>query len=199
MPLHKVLAVLFLILVVVPSGIAQEEKRKIFNKDGQLEITPEMLEKAKQREERLRDPSFIKLKIEPQSNCQDEETKKVSDCYQAHSKIQMKIWMTNVSSESINITINRYHHPYRPELFRDGQSVLYRKAMAEIVDKPPSFGSSLTAILEPGKAKMVDVIYLDEWYEPLDPGHYQLDVKWRFLLDGGWTHVASTTFEVEAK
>lgn len=45
----------------------------------------------------------------------------------------------------------------------------------------------------------VDVIYLDEWYEPLDPGHYQLDVKWRFLPDGGWTNVASTTFEVEAK
>jgi hypothetical protein len=196
MPLYQAFAVLVLIPVVASSGFSQEGKSKP-NKNGQLEITPEVVERLKRRDERLRDPSFIKLKLEPESNCQAEDSKQVSDCFKTHGKIKIKVFMTNVSSASINITISRTHYPYSPQLFRDGQPVPYRKAMTEVLEKPQPFSSSFTDLLEPGKAKMVDLISLNEWYEPLEPGHYQLDVKWLFLPDGNWTDAGSITFEVE--
>lgn len=198
MSAYKVFSLFVLVLVVASSGISQEEKLKV-NKDGQLEITPEMAEKAKRRIERLRDPSFIKLEIVPESNCQDEEAQKTSDCYKAHSKIKMKLLMTNMSSESITITINNSYDLYNLQLFRDGESVPYRKDVVEVIAKPPPFVSSIGAKLESGKAEMINIISLDQWYKPLEPGHYQLDIKRRFLPDGGWTHTASTTFEVEPK
>lgn len=199
MSAYKVLTLLVLVLVGASSGISQEGKLKV-NKDGQMELTPEMVEKAKKQTERLRDPSFIKLKIELQSNCHDEEAKKVSNCYQAHSKIEIKVLMTNISSESINITINNSYYQYNLQLFRDGELVPYRKEVAEIADKPPvDVYSNKSATLEPGKTVITDTIYLGKWYRPLEPGHYQLDLKRRFLPDGGWTDIASTTFEVEAK
>ncbi|HEX8846957.1 MAG TPA: hypothetical protein VF791_20105 [Pyrinomonadaceae bacterium] len=196
MPPYKVLRLLFLVLVVAASGIAQEEKLKV-NKDGQLEVSPEMTEKAKRRRERLRDPSFIKLEIEPESNCQDEESKKVSDCYKAHGKIELKLLMTNMSSEAITITINNSYDLHHLQLFRDGQLVPYRKEVAKVIDNPPPFVSSIAVNLESGETEIVGIIYLDTWHKPLESGHYQLDIKHRFLSDGGWTNTASTTFEVE--
>jgi hypothetical protein len=196
MSLNKVLATLFLVFLAASSG-ASQEKLKI-NKNGQLEITPEMAEKARRRTERLRDPSFIKLEIELVSNCQDEELKKVADCYKARSKIILNLLMTNTSSEPIKFTINSPYWPNNLQLFRDGELVPYRKDVAPIVDKPPTFlYRNISVELEPGKKQVVDVFSLDGWYEPIEPGHYQLEIKHRFLLDGGWTNTASATFEVE--
>jgi hypothetical protein len=197
MLLYQVFSLLVLVLAIASSGISQEGRLKV-NKNGQMEVSPEMAEKAKRQNERLRDPSFIKLKIEPVSNCQDEESKKMSDCYKAHSKINMKLLMTNVSSESITITISNSYYPYNLQLFRDGQLVPYRKDVAEIVDKPSAaVYRNISVKLEPGKTEMVDMIYLGKWYRSLESGHYQLDIKRRFLVDGGWTDTASITFEVE--
>jgi hypothetical protein len=196
MSLNKLLTVLFLVLVLAASSISQEEKPKI-NKQGQLEVSPEMAEKVKRQNERLRDPKFIELKLVPVSNCKDEKSQKTLNCYTAHGKITLQLLMTNKSLEPINIATNNSYYPYNLQLFRDGQLVPYRKDVAEIVDKPPAFVSSIRVKLEPGKTEMVDMIYLSMWYRPLEPGHYQLDIKRRFQLDGVWTETASTTFEVE--
>lgn len=200
MPSHRVLMSLLALLFIASSGLSQEKKLKT-NKDGQLEVTPEMAEKWKRQSERLRDPSFIKLEIVPVSNCSDEEAKKTSDCYKAHSKIEIKLLMTNMSSETINTTIN-INNPYYSnnlQLFRDGELLTYRKDVTEMITKPPPFVSSIRVKLEPGKTKMATMISLNQWYGPLEAGHYQLDIKRRFLPDGGWTATASTTFEVEPK
>jgi hypothetical protein len=196
MSFNRVLSMLFLVLLAA-SPSASQEKLKV-NKNGQLEITPEMAEKARRRTERLRDPSFIKLEIELVSNCQDEEAKKIADCYKAHGKVVLNLLMTNTSSESITFGISSPYWPKNPQLFRDGELVPYRKDVAGIVDKPsPSIIRKISVDLEPGKTKAGDIISLDTWYEPLEPGHYQLDIKYRFLPDGGWTNTASTAFEVE--
>ncbi|HJU54891.1 MAG TPA: hypothetical protein VJ715_09975 [Pyrinomonadaceae bacterium] len=188
---------LSLVLAAASPAVSQQDKLKI-NKHGQLEITPEMAEKARRRGERLRDPSFIKLEIEPISNCQDEEAKKIADCYKAHGKVVLNLLMTNTSSESIKFAIGSPYWPNSLQLFRDGELVPYRKDTAEIADKPPvALYNNYSVELKPGKTQVVGVISLAGWYEPLEPGHYQLDIKRRFLLDGGWTNTASTTFEVE--
>jgi len=197
MLLNRVLTGLFLVLVVGPSGISQEGKLKINKKTGQLEVSPEMVEKARRQNERLRDPSFINLEIIPVSNCQDEEARKNSDCYKAHSRIKLKVLMTNMSSESITIAMNRSYYSYNIQLFRDWQLLPYRKEVVELADKPPDSVSSIRVKLEPGKVEMVDMIPLGAWYKPLEPGHYQLEIKRRFQLDGRWTNIASSSFEVE--
>jgi hypothetical protein len=198
MSLNKVPMLVFLTLVVASSALSQDEKLRK-NKDGQLELTTQMAERLKRETERLKDPSFIKLEIEPVSNCQDEETKKVSDCYRTHDTIKMKLLMTNTSLESIVIEIEKSYFPYSLQLFRDGQLVPYREEVAKIIDNPPTSISRISAKLEPGKKEMVDMIALDRWYEPLEPGHYLLNIKRRFELDGGWTDTASVTFEVQPK
>jgi hypothetical protein len=197
MSLNKALATLFLVLIAASPGISQEEKAK-FNKNGQLEIPPGVAEKARRRRERLLNPSFIKLEVEPVSNCEDEESKKIADCYKARSKIVLNLLMTNTSSESITFSISSPYWPNNPQLFRDGELVPYRKDVGPIVGQPPTFlYRKISVELEPGKTKVGDTISLDQWYEPLEPDHYQLDIKYRFLPDGGWTNTASTTFEVE--
>jgi hypothetical protein len=195
----KALTLVLLVLAVASSGISQEEKLKV-NKDGQLKVTPEMVEKAKRKSERLRDPSFIKLELVRESNCQDEGDLKLSDCYKAHRTIKMKLLMTNTSSESIFITVNNSYYPYNLQLFRNGKLVPYRKDVAEVADKPPAgIYSNISVKLEPGKTVMAEMLYLDNWYEPLEPGHYRLDLKRRFQSDGGWTAPASTKFKVDSR
>lgn len=194
---NRVLATLFLVLLAASLGASQEQKVKI-NKNGQLEIPPEVAEKAMRRRERLLHPSFIKLEVEPVSNCQDEEEKKIADCYKAHGKIVLNLLMTNTSSESITFAISSPYWPNKPQLFRDGEVVPYRQDVAGIADKPPAYIiRKISVELEPGKTKIGDTISLNQWYEPLEPGHYQLDIKYRFLPDGEWTNTASAMFEVE--
>ncbi len=97
MSANKALTLLFWVLVIAPSGICQGGKTEVKKRTGQWERTPEMAEQMKRQRERLLDPSFIKLEIVPVSNCQDEEAKKVSGCYQAHRKIRLELFMTNMS------------------------------------------------------------------------------------------------------
>lgn len=194
---HTHLILLLVLLTTAFVGVAQEEKQKTVDKKGQWEISPEMAEKVKRQREKLREPSFIKLEIVRESKCQDKEARKVSDCYKSRSEIELKLLMTNISSEPINITVNNSYYPYNLQLYRNGELVPYREDVAKIADKPSASVSSIRVTLAPGKIEETEVIYLSKWYKPLEPGHYQLDIKRRFVLDGGWTDVVSTTFEVE--
>jgi hypothetical protein len=196
MRFYKVFSLIVLVLAAASSGISQEEKQRT-DGYGRFEVNPEIMARAKRQFERLNAPSFIKLKIEPESKCRDEDSKKVSDCYTAGSRIGMKLFMTNTSSETISFTTSGSYFSYNLQLFRDGQLVPYRKDIVEIIDKPSAaVYRNLLIKLEPGKTELIDMIYLERWYEPLEPGHYQLEIKRRFMLDGGWTDTASTTFEV---
>jgi hypothetical protein len=199
MRLRKFFISSLLALTTITISVSQEEKQKIVNEKGQLEITPEMAERARRQREKLREPSFIKLEIVGESKRRGEEAKKVSGYYRTHAEIELKLLMTNTSSEAINITVSDSYYPYNLQLYRNGELVPYREDVAGIVDKPPVRVSSMIVTLEPGKIETAEVIYLSKWYKPLEPGHYQLVVKRRFVLDGGWTESASTTFEVGPK
>jgi hypothetical protein len=189
-------ACLCIALIIGAPVICQEGKLRKNKETGQWEVTPEMAEQAKRQFARLRDPSFITLELVPVSNCEDEKARENSECYNPQSKISLKLLMINRSAEAITITTNKSYYSYDLHLLRDGQVVDYRKDVAEWVDKPPASVSSIRVKLDPGKAEMVELIHLASWYEPLESGHYQLDIKRRFVLDGGWTPTASAAFEV---
>src|SRR6185369_6901944 len=53
--------------------------------------------------------------------------------------------------------------------------------------------------LEPNREKIVEDLDLSYWYEPLEPGHYVLSTRHRFVQGGKWVDAASVTFEVERK
>lgn len=192
---HRIPILLLSSLLIALPASSQEEKLQIV--DGQLVITPEMAEKAKRRSERLQNPTFIKLDIAPVSQCQDEGAKKISSCYKASSKIAFELFMTNTSSEAINVTICAPYFEYDLQLYRGGKPLPYRQDITELVGQPPAaIYRNLLVKLEPGKKEKVDVLSLAMWYDALGPGRYRLDIKRRFEPDGGLTHTASAAFEV---
>jgi hypothetical protein len=55
------------------------------------------------------------------------------------------------------------------------------------------------AHLEPNQPKSIETIDLGDWYDSLEPGHYELSTRHRFVSAGKWVDSSSVTFEVEAK
>ncbi|HBB86293.1 MAG TPA: hypothetical protein DC047_01610 [Blastocatellia bacterium] len=90
----------------------------------------------------------------------------------------------------------------RPLLFRDGQTVEYRKGLDNVLkskekDSAMEVTHLTTTRLEPNQPKPLEQIDLSNWYEPLPPGHYQLSTRHRFAPGGKWVESSSVTFEVE--
>jgi len=50
--------------------------------------------------------------------------------------------------------------------------------------------------LTPGVLTPTVYLQLRDWYEPLEPGHYQLSIKHRFEIGQDWIESEVLTFEV---
>ncbi len=88
----------------------------------------------------------------------------------------------------------------RPLLFRHGQT--YRKGLDDVLkgkEKEPGMEVIHLRItrLESNQSKALEQIDLDNWYESLAPGHYQLSTRHRFVHGRKWVESSSVTFEVE--
>lgn len=135
---------------------------------------------------------FIWLSIlfpaSPLSNAQDYTVtiSTVSGCigklvergqYRVGEHVQVKVLMTNISTKTLNVPKGDDY--YRPQLFRDGQLVAYRKEVSERIEKlGKGTGARITGFLflEPHEPQ-VDTIDLNYWYERLDVGQYQLSLQ----------------------
>lgn len=110
----------------------------------------------------------------------------VSDCkgelvereqYKVGGQVKVKVMMTNISTGTLNVPKGEDY--YRPQLFRDGQLVAYRKEVSERTEK---LGKGTAAritgflFLKPNEPQ-VDTIDLNYWYEPLEVGQYQLSLQ----------------------
>ena len=92
----------------------------------------------------------------------------------------------------------------RPRLLRDNQEVPYRDGLTDLLKKKDhDTGGDIVSIvvitLTPNTEKTLEQIDLSNWYEPLQPGHYQLSTQHRFVQGGKWVDSASITFEVTPK
>ena len=105
--------------------------------------------------------------------------------------------------EKIMIERSRWaHYEYRPELSRNGEILSYSKEAQKAIDKaehePPSW-STIPLNLVPGREYRWPTVRLEDWYDRLGPGHYELIVRKRFALDGDWVQSNSVTFDVEPR
>lgn len=110
--------------------------------------------------------------------------------------------MTNTSMMPVLVQLIDPFFQNRPELYRDGQTVEYRKGLPEVLEskeKEPSTRHRGTIRLEPGESTEMEYIDLNDWYEQLQPGHYQLSVRYRFGYWKKWVETNPLTFEVVAK
>jgi hypothetical protein len=94
----------------------------------------------------------------------------------------------------------------KPVLFRDGQVVAYRQETSEVLDaleNPRMIRLTRRAsmvidmVLEPNQSAIPEYIDLAQWYKPLKPGRYHLNLEHRVGIgDEPWITCSPMTFEV---
>ncbi len=120
------------------------------------------------------------------------------------SRIEEKVFVvvsvTNTTTEPISIIIGDPRIQYRPRLLKDGKLLPYKEEVVKVVrakDKSgPGSGRIISGEIKPGETVTMDHIDLADWYDPLEPGQYQLTLKYRFRHRGQPVEVNMITFNV---
>ena len=174
------------------------------DKYGVYHPTDEEIADNKRIAELLRHPSLISLRLV--SIPHDAPREKPSDTpgpYKVKQLIDFQLLITQTSLEKIVIEnyLNPYYE-YRSELIRDGDVVPYTqraKEMAETYERRPPDGSMYPVTIERARERFWTRVNLEDWYEPLGPGHYQLTVRKRFAWDGDWVQSNPVVFDVQPR
>jgi hypothetical protein len=102
----------------------------------------------------------------------------VKDKFIVGETINLRVDMTNLGGSQVYVPKGLGFS--RPILFRDGEPVPYRTEAAAQFNKGP--GGVVIGLLNPKPNEtQTDVIYLEDFYEPLEPGHYQIHLERRFF------------------
>ena len=150
----------------------------------------------------LEHPELVELELLPRNLELNENPEVLRAPYATKSKIYFRLQATNRSLQKVTLLIIDSYVQDRPELFRDGQIVPYKKGVDELLrakDKDPFRKLVQDVRLDPNESKGIGFIYLNDWYERLQSGHYQLSVKHRFEPGQDWIDSSSITFEVVRK
>jgi hypothetical protein len=142
-------------------------------------------------------PDFIRLEVSRKTF--KDVAGPLTEPYKGGDKIFFELFLTNTSPQQVLIPIVDHYFQNRPQLLRDGHPVPYRDAVAKLVkskDKQPVFSRTDVLRLERYETKRVKLVNISDWYELLEPGHYELVVKHRFILGGAWIESSPVTFEV---
>ncbi|HUS09040.1 MAG TPA: hypothetical protein VMZ30_01150 [Pyrinomonadaceae bacterium] len=149
------------------------------------------------------DPEVIKLEVLPRRLNAGEESSVLAQPYTHGDKLYFRLRMTNISLLPAEIPIDDPYSQNRLLLYKDGDLVAYRKEIDELLkarDKEPSeHVMGWRAQLGPNESRVIDRFNLNDWYDDLGPGHYQLSVRHRFQIGQEWYESASITFEIVPK
>ena len=167
---------------------------------GVLQVSEEEIAAGKRLHDLLKKPDFITLRlINGYVYGRPVETQTP---YQVGASMYFQLLVSQSLFENVIVLSQRPHYEYRPELSRDGELVPYSKNAQKAVDKAdreaPS-GSEIPVHLVPGREYDWSTVKLDDWYDQLAPGHYQLSVRQRFVWDGDWVESNPVIFEVEPR
>jgi hypothetical protein len=167
-----------------------------------LHPTQEELAERQRRSELLRHPTFITLRLV--SAPRDVPREKSTDTpapYNVKDWIGFRLLISqNLFEEVIVPGFRNPHYEVRPELTREGEILPYsmqaeaRIKRAEWVMPPAS-----DFRLKPGSEYEFMYINLDDWYDALSPGRYQLTVRRRFDWQGDWVTSTPAYFEVRPR
>jgi hypothetical protein len=107
-----------------------------------------------------------------------EDETKPKDIFTIGEAIKIKVEITNLSSKRINVPKGPGFS--RPILFRDGQLVPYKEETRKRFETGVGVGVSGMLSPKPNETQ-TDILDLNEFYEPLGPGKYQLSLERRFF------------------
>ena len=144
-------------------------------------------------------PELVDLELLPRKLELNEDPDALRSPYTVGSKLYFRIQATNRYSQTVTILIIDSYVQERPELFRDGQLVPYKKGVDELLsakDKDPFTRLVQNVTLDPNESKVIGFLDLNNWYGRLLPGHYQLSTKHRFEPGQQWIESSALTFEV---
>src|ERR1043166_634831 len=120
--------------------------------------------------------------------------------YAVGDRIWFQLFLTQSLPEKLTFESPLWQfYDSRPELIRDGDTVEFSKSAAEkarAAEQRPWEGSSGVTSLSSGREYEMATLNLEDWYDRLGPGHYQLSVRKRFVWDGEWVESNAITFEV---
>lgn len=119
-----------------------------------------------------------------------------TDRFTTGDPITFDTTMTNRTNENVPVGIlGGGFVQFRTRLLKDGIPVQYREEIRKTLqgteDKFYMMGSSVGYTLLPGRPLKIGSFDLKDWYEPLEPGHYELTLKFRF--DGKRRPIESNT------
>jgi hypothetical protein len=134
------------------------------------------------------------------------------DRYAAGQLVPVSITMTNTSDEPAQVCVSGSLYQDRPALLKDGQPVSYLEWQSQMLrasrlDKTCSdINLPEWIVLKPRQSRVVDWFTLAEgakatgamaWYEPLQPGKYELSIQRRLTCcDGPMMQSNKIRFEV---
>jgi hypothetical protein len=122
--------------------------------------------------------------------------------YEVGTRIVVGMDAVNTSQSRIRIPVIDQWIQDRPVLLRSGDKVPYRKQISENLESMDTASpqSPMQGVnLEPGERRRIAYIDFWNWYDALEPGHYQLTVKHRFQQGQEWIESAPIIFDVVPK
>jgi hypothetical protein len=125
----------------------------------------------------------------------------LSKSYKAGDNICIRLVFTNTSDERVFYTLSDSLMRTRPQLYKEGNLVPYRRKVSEFIERGEKSYVSMRSIpvgLEPNEFKSV-LLSLGDWYQPLPEGHYRLVIKRQFIAGGEWAEAPAVEFSVEPK
>jgi hypothetical protein len=188
---------LFILVLVWPISVSGQSKID----ENVPHVPDEVIAANKRLHDLLQKPNFITLRLT--YGYAYEKPVDRPQPYKVGDSMYFELLVSQSLFENIMIEESRWaHYEYRPELSRDGEILSYSKEAQKAVDKadhePPSW-SMIPLNLVPGREFRWPAVRLEDWYDRLGPGHYELTVRKRFALDGDWVQSNSVTFDVQPR
>lgn len=147
----------------------------------------------------LEHPELVRLELLPRRLELNEGPEVLRAPYTIKSKIYFRLQATNTSLKKITLFIIDTYYQNRLELLRGGEIVSYKDGVDERLrarEKDPVTRLVQNVTLDSDESRVIEYLYLDDWYGQLQPGHYRLSLKHRFEPGRDWIESSSVTFEV---
>src|SRR5882762_2449771 len=166
--------------------------------------TEEQLAANKRLEELLKHPTFITLRlVSGPRTWFHEDPSDASAPYLVGDVISFQLFVTQSLPELLKFASQMSaYYEYRPELYKNGDLVPFSPQTSEHVNyaqENPWSISERPVSLVPGEECPWTTLSIEDWYDRLGPGHYQLSIKKRFSWDGDWVQSNAVIFDVQPR
>lgn len=121
--------------------------------------------------------------------------------FRESNSVIARIFITNAGDEPVPVVVRRSSRAqYRPVLLKDGRRVPYKRELLRLlrsIDTTGPISDSIRSVaVEPSQRVPVMSFDLNDWYGPIEPGRYELSIRYRFRLRGRPVESNTVTFEV---